>query len=59
MKLISDREKFLMIQWGKCHENYETVDQWLNDVIDDVGHTVEQALSYDADQHQLNLTEES
>jgi hypothetical protein len=58
MNKISDREKFLMIQWGKCHEYYETVDQWLSDVIDDQGHTVEDAVSYDADQYQLNLTEE-
>jgi DNA gyrase inhibitor GyrI len=56
--MISDREKFLMIQWGKTNQNYETVEDWLSVVIDDVGHTVEQELSYDADQHQLNLTEQ-
>ena len=56
--MITDREKFLMIQWGKCHEYYGELNQWLNEVIDDMGHTVEQNLSYDADQHALNLTEE-
>ncbi len=56
--MITDREKFLMIQWGKANQNYETVEEWLSVVIDDSGHTVEQELSYDADQHQLNLTEQ-
>jgi hypothetical protein len=57
--MITDREKFLMIQWGNTRPYYETVEDWLNEVIDDVGHTVEQELSYDADQHQLNLTEQN
>jgi DNA gyrase inhibitor GyrI len=56
--MITDREKFLMIQWGKANQNYETVEDWLSVVMDDFGHTVEQELSYDADQHQLNLTEQ-
>ena len=56
--MITNREKFLMIQWGKAEKYYETVDQWLDEVVDDAGHTVEQALSYDADQHQLNLNEQ-
>ena len=55
MDKISDREKFLMIQWASCHEFYESLDQWLNDVIDDQGHTVEDELIYDADRHELGL----
>jgi hypothetical protein len=56
--MITDREKFLMIQWGKTRSYYETLEDWLTEVIDDVGHTVEQQLSFDADQPQLNLTEQ-
>jgi hypothetical protein len=55
--MITDREKFLMIQWGNTRPYYETLEDWLTEVIDDVGHTVEQELSDDADQHELNLTE--
>jgi DNA gyrase inhibitor GyrI len=56
--MISDREKFLMIQWAKAKDVYPSLDLWLEVLIDDSGHTVEQELSYDADQHQLNLTEQ-
>jgi hypothetical protein len=57
MMMITNREKFLMIQLGKAEKYYGTVEQWLDEVIDDAGHTVEQALSSDADQHARNLSE--
>ena len=47
--MITDREKFLMRQAMNAAFYYEDLDQWLNEVISDVGHTVEQNLDYDAD----------
>lgn len=55
--MITDREKFLMLQWGNAKDFYPTLDEWLNEVITDAGHTVEQNLSYDADIHALKLKE--
>jgi hypothetical protein len=45
---LADREKFLMTQAMSAGSYYNDLGQWLGEVIDDVGHTVEQNLVYDA-----------
>ena len=55
--MVTAREKFLMLEWGKVIQFYKDslcddvgkIDEWLNTVVDDAGHTVEQHLSHDAD----------
>jgi len=55
--MISDREKFLMREAMKSASYYPDLDSWLKEVISDVGHTVEQHLSHDADRHALRLSD--
>ena len=56
--MISDREKFLMQQAMDAAEYYPDLDSWINEIIAEGGYTVEQHLSFDADQHALSkLTE--
>ena len=47
--MITEREKFLMREAMHAAPFYSDLDQWINEVISDVGHTVEQHLDYDAD----------
>ena len=54
--MITEREKYLMQQAMHAAPFYRDLDQWLDEVISDVGHTVEQHLSYDADQHALHIS---
>jgi len=46
--VITKREKFLMQEAMHAAPYYRDLDQWLNEVISDAGHTVEQHLDYDA-----------
>lgn len=56
--MITDRERFLMQEAMKAADNYDgDLEYWLNEVIDDLGHTVEQHLSHDADKHALKQIE--
>jgi len=50
---INDRERFLMREAMKAAQHYSSLDDWLGEVIDDVGHTVEHHLSFDATQHAI------
>ena len=47
---LSKRDKFLMREAFKCgySHTYTDLDSWLLDTVDDVGHTVEQHISFDA-----------
>ena len=56
--MVTERERYLMIEWAKASAHYESVDQWLSDTIDDVGHTVEMALSHDATTYAINKDKE-
>ena len=47
--MITEREKFLMREAVKASEYYKDLESWLDETIDDVGHTVEQYLDWDAD----------
>lgn len=51
VNFISDREKFLMKEAMSMSQRgyYKNLDEWLSDVIDHCGHTVEMLLSHDAD----------
>lgn len=51
-KKITARERYLMNQAFGVSENYNDADTWLAEVISDSGHTVEDAISWEADQHQ-------
>jgi len=46
---ITQRERFLMREAMKAAEHYGDLEKWLSEPVDDAGHTVEQHLSYDAD----------
>lgn len=48
--MITEREKFLMEQAMIAGEFYNTVDDWLADIIDDYGHTVENQLAENAEE---------
>lgn len=47
---LSKRDKFLIEQGFEAGDSqyYEDYEVWLNDVIDDVGHTVEDHVAFDA-----------
>ena len=47
-----------MFEGTKASGNYENGDQWLSDVIDDVEHTVEMAVSNDATTYSINKNKE-
>ena len=49
--MLTEREKFLMREaWSTgLSGTYRDLDQWLPDPIDDVGHTVEHHIDWDAD----------
>jgi hypothetical protein len=53
---LSKRDKFLMDEAFKCgySHTYTDVESWLGDTIDDVGHTAEQYIAFDAN----NVTDE-
>ena len=53
--LINDRERWLMREAMKAAPYYNDLHDWLNEIIDDVGSTVEQHLDYDANQHALHI----
>lgn len=48
--MLSDREKHLMKLAMESSEYYASLDEWLSEVIDDQGHTVEQWIDWEADQ---------
>lgn len=45
---LSKREKWLMQQAMGAAEYYKDLSQWIDESIDDAGHTVEQLFSFDA-----------
>jgi len=53
--MITNRERFLMLQWSRHSEENDNIQEWLDTVIDDMGHTVEQHLSHEADEHEKLL----
>ncbi len=48
--MLSEREKFLMREAMKSAEYHTDLEEWLEEVISDSGHTVEQNLDHDANQ---------
>ena len=38
--MLTEREKFLMREAMKAATNYDYLEEWLNDVVDNPGHTV-------------------
>ncbi len=46
--LITEREKWLMRHARLNAEYYDSLEAWLDDVVDDAGHTVAMALAHDA-----------
>lgn len=49
---FSERDVSLMREAFKAGQHYDSLGDWLEDVIDDMGHVVAQHLSHDADQKQ-------
>jgi hypothetical protein len=47
--MITDRERWLMRQAVGATTYYKSIDDWLDEVISDSGHTVADHLDYDAD----------
>ncbi len=49
--MLTERERFLMREAWNTSSNcfYDSFDQWLDDRIDDAGHTIEHVLVFDAD----------
>lgn len=56
--MITDRERFLMREAAKVAKFNPDIDEWLSEIIDDLGHTVEQHLSFDADKYERDLEAE-
>ena len=51
--MLTEREKFLMPEAMKTATNYDYLEEWLNDVVDDAGHTVEQLLDHEAPKQEI------
>ena len=50
---VTEREKFLMREAMKAATNYDYLEEWLNEVVDDAGHTVEQLLDHEAPKQEI------
>ena len=53
--LFTERELFLMREAMKAGAYYHDLDQWLDEVISDAGHTVEQSLNFDSVMHSYKV----
>ena len=51
--MLTEREKFLMREAMKAATNYDYLEEWLNDVVDNPGHTVEQLLDHEAPKQEI------
>ncbi len=47
--MITERERFLMQQAMAAAEYYDCVKDWIDETIDDQGHTVAQFINHEAD----------
>ena len=47
---LTQRDKFFIREAFKAAAFYKTPDDWLCEVLNDIGHTVEQSLACDAEQ---------
>ena len=50
--MITERERFLMREWVEVSHHYKNLEEWLSEVICDVGCTVEQSLDHSARKHE-------